>query len=104
MEHPRNPGSQADLRIQRRVFVSGRVQGVGFRASTLEAATEFPELRGFVRNLPDGRVEAVFAGGAEPVLRMVAWCRRGPPGARVVSLEVREEAFEPGLGPFEFQR
>ncbi len=89
------------IEIQRRVLVSGRVQGVGFRAATVRAAAALAGVRGFVRNLEDGRVEAVFAGEESVVLRMVAWCRQGPPSARVERLEVFEEASDPGIGPFD---
>ncbi len=64
------------------VIVSGRVQGVFFRASTREEARRL-HLEGFVRNLPDGRVQAVFEGEEEVLVRMLEWCRTGPAGARV---------------------
>jgi len=51
-------------------------------------------LRGFVRNLPDGRVEAVFQGEAADVNAMIQWCRRGPALAQVTELEVLEEAID----------
>lgn len=86
--------------IQRRVIVSGRVQGVFFRKSTLQQARRHPEVRGYVRNLDDGRVEAVFCGPEDAVLDLVAWCRQGPPAADVQSLEVNEEDPDPGLGGF----
>jgi acylphosphatase len=86
--------------IQRRVFVSGLVQGVSFRAGVVHEAARFPGLRGWVRNLPDGRVEAVFAGEQDAVLAMAAWCGHGPSAARVTDLEVREEAVDPALGGF----
>jgi acylphosphatase len=88
--------------IQRRVFVTGLVQGVGFRASTFRAAAELGPLRGYVRNLPDGRVEAVFLGDETKVFAVVAWCRRGPPAAKVSRLEVIEETPDNSLGEFEF--
>jgi acylphosphatase len=87
--------------IQRRVLITGRVQGVGFRRSTFHAARKFSNLRGYVRNLPDGRVEAVFAGEDEEVLSMAAWCKAGPSSACVDELEVIEENFDPGLMLFE---
>jgi len=59
------------------VFISGRVQGVWFRAHTREKAEELG-ISGWVRNLPDGRVEAVFEGEDEKVDEMVKWCHRGP--------------------------
>ena len=86
--------------IQRRVLVSGRVQGVGFRASTAREAGRVPDMKGFVRNLEDGRVEAVFQGEQSEVLRLVAWCKDGPRGARVDHLEVTEETPESGLPEF----
>lgn len=84
--------------------MTGRVQGVGFRASTVSAAAKFPNLKGFIRNLPDGRVEAVFAGDQNDVLQMVAWCKTGPEGAQVLALEVKEEAFDPALTVFAVRR
>jgi acylphosphatase len=72
------------LTVRRRVLVEGRVQGVGFRASTVERARSIdPTLAGFVRNLPDGRVEAVIEGEERSVLELVRWCRSGPPSSQV---------------------
>ena len=65
-----------------RVLVTGRVQGVWFRASTRETAIELG-LRGWVRNLPSGQVEAVFEGPRESVEQALEWCSHGPPSARV---------------------
>lgn len=73
------------------VFISGRVQGVFFRAFTKEKADELG-LAGWVQNLPDGRVEAIFEGEPGQVERMVAWCRQGPPAGRVEQVEVRPES------------
>lgn len=75
------------------VFVSGRVQGVGYRDWTVAAALK-NGLRGWVRNRRDGRVEAVFAGPAEDVARMIEACRAGPPSARVDALHLTEFAPE----------
>ena len=69
------------------LVVSGRVQGVAFRASTADAARRLG-LRGWVRNLPDGRVEAEAEGDRPQVETLVDWCRRGPPAARVLDLAV----------------
>jgi acylphosphatase len=69
------------------VLVTGRVQGVGFRAACRRAATS-AGVTGWVRNLDDGRVEAVFAGSGEAVETMVGWCRSGPGGAVVKAVEV----------------
>ncbi|QXP84714.1 acylphosphatase [Methylococcus sp. Mc7] len=73
------------------VHVAGRVQGVWYRASAARKAAELG-LTGWVRNLPDGRVELVAEGDAETVDALLAWCRRGPPLARVAGLDVREMA------------
>jgi acylphosphatase len=74
-----------------RVVVSGRVQGVFYRATCARLARE-AGAGGFVRNLSDGRVEAAFEGPDHVVDRLVAWCREGPDLARVDDLEVVVEA------------
>lgn len=76
--------------LQQHVWISGRVQGVSFRYYTQEQAKRL-QLRGWVRNLYDGRVEAVFCGNAGDVARMLAWCERGPSSAYVESVEAVEE-------------
>ncbi len=73
------------------VTVSGRVQGVGFRWATLERARQ-RGIAGWVRNRPDGAVEAVFEGPPDAVDALVAWVRRGPSGARVDDVTVELEA------------
>jgi acylphosphatase len=80
------------------VFVSGRVQGVWFRESTRRRALELG-VGGWVRNLPDGRVEALFEGDAAAVRAAVAFVREGPPMARVESLEVDERPRAAGAPP-----
>ena len=74
-----------------RLLVSGRVQGVGFRDSTRQVAERL-HLGGWVRNLGDGRVEAVFEGPAAEVARAVAWCRAGPSWADVAGVEIDRQA------------
>jgi acylphosphatase len=83
---------------RRRVVVHGRVQGVFFRGSTVERAREVG-VNGWVRNRPDGTVEAVFEGSAAQVAEMVHYCREGPPWARVERIQEFEEAPE-DLGGF----
>ncbi len=78
----------------RHVLIRGRVQGVGFRAWTEDAALE-RGLGGWVRNRRDGAVEAVFAGEAAAADAMLSACRRGPPAARVDDLQ--EQAAETSL-------
>lgn len=75
------------------VYISGRVQGVSFRYYTQRQASAY-NVAGWVRNLPDGRVEAVFEGEEAAVNHMVAWCRRGPSGAYVTDLRVENEPCE----------
>lgn len=87
-----HPGRAEDQRIRRHVIVSGRVQGVFFRDSTQREARRLG-VDGWVRNLDDGTVEAVFEGGASAVEAMLDFCRRGPERARVDRLEV--EATQP---------
>ena len=76
-----NP-TKLSQQIRAHVLISGRVQGVGYRYATVETATQL-ELSGWVRNLPDGRVEAVFEGKHSVVEDMVRWCHEGPPAAMV---------------------
>lgn len=73
--------------------MTGRVQGVWFRESTREKATELA-VGGWVRNLPDGRVEAMLEGPSEAVRAVVEFVHDGPPLANVESVEVEEEALE----------
>ena len=83
------------------VWVSGRVQGVGFRWYTREEAMR-RGLSGWVRNLPDGRVEAVFEGPPDRVASMLEWCRTGPRMAGVERIEAVDEpmAAEEGFRIF----
>jgi acylphosphatase len=79
------------------VYVSGDVQGVFFRDSTRQKAHQLG-LSGWVKNLPDGRVEALFEGPSQEVREMVRWCEQGPPHAAVENVEVgsdtaREDVF-----------
>jgi len=80
------------VKVRAHVFVRGRVQGVFFRSETEYEAVK-RNVCGWVRNLPDGRVEAVFEGEKEAVEQMVEFCRRGPRGARVSKVEVRWEEY-----------
>lgn len=75
-----------------RVYVSGRVQGVFFRAQTQKAATRY-NLTGWVRNLADGRVEALLEGEGKSVDKMLEWCRKGPPAAQVENVSITEEPY-----------
>ncbi|MCU0541788.1 MAG: acylphosphatase [Oscillatoriaceae cyanobacterium Prado104] len=88
--------------VRVRVFVSGLVQGVGYRYSTVDRA-KYLGLTGWVRNLPDGRVEAVFEGDRKVVESAIDWCRRGPSGAKVSDVVWEYEAPQ-GDRTFEIRR
>lgn len=75
------------------ITVSGRVQGVFFRASARETAVKLG-LLGWVRNLSDGRVEAVFEGEEGPLFSILEWCRQGPPGSLPDGIDFRWEEFQ----------
>lgn len=77
--------------VRKRCIVSGRVQGVFFRDTCRHLARR-EGVAGWVRNAPDGTVEAAFEGPAEAVDRMVVWMRLGPPDARVDGMQVFDEA------------
>ena len=87
--------------VRRRVVVHGHVQGVFFRDSCRREATS-RGVAGWVTNRPDGAVEAVFEGDAQAVEALVDWCRRGPRGADVESVEDASEEPE-GLAGFDIR-
>ena len=97
MENPSPPNS-----IRAHVIVSGTVQGVGYRFSTLDEAKS-RGITGWVRNLPDGRVEAVFEGSEEVVKEMIRWCHQGPPTSVVKDVIVEYQKSE-GLQQFDIRR
>jgi acylphosphatase len=78
------------MRLARRFLISGRVQGVGFRWFAHDAATR-EGITGWVRNLPDGRVEALAEGEAEGIIRFERALRAGPRAARVERVDVASE-------------
>jgi acylphosphatase len=86
-----------------RVLVSGTVQGVWFRESTRKEAERLG-VAGWVRNLPDGRVEAAIEGPPEAVQAMAEWCRHGPPNAAVERVEAIPEPPTGEPGPFRVLR
>ena len=89
-------------RTRSHVFVSGRVQGVGFRATTRRHADQHG-VDGWVRNLDDGRVEAVFEGPPDAVEAMVEFCGEGSRAARVDDVTVETEPPE-GISGFDIRR
>lgn len=83
-----------------RLLITGRVQGVFFRQSTKARAIR-DSVRGWVRNLDDGRVEAVLEGDAGAVDAVTEWCRRGPANSIVHGVDVQEEAHTGEFGEFD---
>ena len=83
--------------VGRHIRVTGRVQGVFFRQSAATRARELG-VSGWVRNRPDGSVEARLSGSSEAIEAMTEWLRRGPPDARVERVEVKEAEPETGHG------
>jgi acylphosphatase len=75
------------------VFISGLVQGVFFRWNTKKMADKL-QLFGWVRNLPDGRVEAIFEGNKENIEKMIEWCKKGPSEAIVEKVEIIWEEYK----------
>ncbi len=76
-----------------KVKIYGRVQGVFFRANTKRLADEL-SVKGYVTNLADGTVEAVFEGDDLAVDKIVGWCHKGPPAARVEKVDVENEDYK----------
>ncbi|MGK7880170.1 MAG: acylphosphatase [Crocosphaera sp.] len=77
-----------------RVFITGKVQGVGYRYSTVQEAQRL-RVKGWVRNRLDGRVEAIFAGTEPLITKMLQWCHQGPRSAKVTDVTV--ERLEPQI-------
>jgi acylphosphatase len=94
-----NHGRVRDMKVRAHVFVSGRVQGVLFRHETKRRADN-QGVKGWVRNLPDGRVEAVFEGEEEAVKALIEFCRRGPSGAKVTNVDLTWENYTGEFGGF----
>ena len=85
--------------VRAHLFISGRVQGVFFRANMRRVAKEHG-VKGWVRNLPDGRVEAVLEGPEDAVKKVIEWAHRGPPLARVERVEVHWEEYKGEFNDF----
>lgn len=85
-----------------RIFISGKVQGVFFRQNARQKAKEL-EITGWIRNLTDGRVEAVFEGEKENIEKMIDWAKKGPIWAKVEKLEVFWEKYQGEFNNFEIK-
>lgn len=88
------------MKVRAHVFISGMVQGIFFRSETRKKAKKLG-VKGWVRNLSDGRVEAVFEGEEKEVQSLVEFCKRGPPQARVTDVHVVMENYTGGFKDFE---
>jgi acylphosphatase len=84
--------SDTNKKIRAHVFIRGKVQGVYFRQNTRQVATKH-RVSGWVCNLVDGRVEAVFEGNKSDVSEVIEWCHTGPPNSRVDDVDVRFEKY-----------
>lgn len=80
------------MKARAHMFISGRVQGVFFRLQAKHIADRH-DVKGWVRNLPDGKVEAMFEGEKEAVEALIEFCRHGPSGARVTNVNLRWESY-----------
>lgn len=89
-----------NIRVQ--AIISGRVQGVFFRMETKRKA-DACDVCGWVRNLPDGRVEAIFEGKRPDVEEVLAWCRQGPPASRVEEVKTSEHPVTEGCDGFDIR-
>jgi len=91
-----------DQKVRAHIFVSGRVQGVFFRHYTKKKAQELGVF-GWVRNLEDDRVEAVFEGEKEKVEEMIAWSKRGPFLAKVNGIDIKWQEYQGEFENFEIR-
>ena len=87
------------MKARAHLFIVGRVQGVFFRSQTKNKA-DINSVKGWIRNLPDGRVEAVFEGEKEAVEMLVAFCKHGPSEAIVKNFELMWEPYTGTLNRF----
>jgi len=89
--------------VRAHIFIEGLVQGVFFRAYTKSVADKYG-VKGFVRNLPDGRVEALLEGEEESVNKVIEFCKHGPPGAIVTNIEIIWEEYKGDYNDFKILR
>ena len=90
------------MKARAHIFVAGRVQGVFFRSETKHNADRH-NVKGWIRNLPDGRVEAVFEGEKEGVQKLIEFCKHGPPSARVTNVELTWENYTGEFASFKMK-
>jgi len=90
------------VNIRAHLYISGYVQGVFFRACTRDEALKLG-ISGWVKNLADGRVEAIFEGEQTQVEKIISWCHKGPPGARVKKVDISYEEWTGEFTTFEIK-
>lgn len=78
--------------VRAHLIITGMVQGVYYRVTARQKARTF-DITGWVKNRPDGAVEAVVEGNAENIMKSIDWCRQGPPASRVSHVQVEWEDF-----------
>ena len=91
------------MKVRAHIFISGRFQGVFFRMETRDEARK-TNVTGWVRNTSGGRVEAVFEGEREDVEKMIEFCKRGPPAARVTKTDVQWKEHTGEFKAFKIRR
>ena len=90
------------MKARAHVFVSGSVQGVFFRLKTKHNAHRY-NVKGWVRNLPDGRIEAIFEGKKEAVKALIEFCKHGPPSAIVTNVNLTWETYTGNFDRFKIK-
>lgn len=90
------------VKIRRHIYISGKVQGVGFRASTRQKAKKL-SVKGWVKNLFDGRVEAVIEGEKNSVKKLIDYLYKGPRFATVENVEIHNEEYQGDFESFKIQ-
>lgn len=81
------------------ITINGKVQGIWFRANTKQKAEQLG-ITGWVKNIPNGSVEAIFEGEENCIKEMIDWCQHGPPQAKVENIEIKEQSITNGFDEF----
>ncbi len=92
-----------EKKVRARVVITGKVQGVFFRAETQRAANNIGGISGWVKNLADGSVEAVFEGYENKVIEILEWCKKGSPHSRVKNVNVTWEEYKGEFAGFDIK-
>jgi len=90
------------MKLRVHIFVSGKVQGVFFRENTRKKAAEFG-LSGFIKNLQNGKVEAIFEGDKEQIEKIIQWIKKGPEMAQVEDIEIDWQNYQGEFRNFEIR-